>query len=133
MQVNQAVAGVTRRAEINFVFVHSGAASAHLLNQDKQRAAERDQFAAGRQVVLYEEGAGTGLCSTYTPAGFVQRVLGKSFRYVSFMPTGASGQDVADSPSGTGRASVSAVPVTRDAAASRSCPPSHCLNIQAPA
>jgi len=60
---------------------------------DRLTKAEREQFAAGRQVVLYEEGAGTGLCSTYTPAGYVERVLGKSFRYVSFMPTAASGQD----------------------------------------
>jgi len=60
---------------------------------DRLTDAERKQFAAGGQVVLYEEGAGTGLCSTYTPAGYVERVLGKSFRYVSFMPTAASGQD----------------------------------------
>lgn len=60
---------------------------------DRLTRAEREQFAAGRQVVLYEEGAGTGLCSTYTPGGYVERVLGKRFRYVSFMPAGASGQD----------------------------------------
>jgi SAM-dependent methyltransferase len=60
---------------------------------DRLTRAEREQFASGRQVVLYKEGAGTGLCSTYTPAGYVERVLGRSFRYVSFMPTGASGQD----------------------------------------
>ena len=60
---------------------------------DRLTKAEREQFAAGRQVVLYEEGAGTGLCSTYTPVRYVERVLGKSFRYVSFMPAGASGQD----------------------------------------
>jgi hypothetical protein len=55
--------------------------------------AERERFASGQQVVLYAEGAGTGLCSTYTPAGYVERVLGKSFRHVSFMPAAASGQD----------------------------------------
>jgi SAM-dependent methyltransferase len=60
---------------------------------DRLNKAEREQFAAGRQVVLYEEGAGTGLCSTYTPARYVEGVLGESFRYVSFMPTAASGQD----------------------------------------
>lgn len=60
---------------------------------DRLTRAEREQFASGRQVVLYEEGAGTGLCSTYTPAGYVEQVLGKSFRYASFMPTAASGQD----------------------------------------
>jgi SAM-dependent methyltransferase len=60
---------------------------------DRLTKAEREQFASGQQVVLYEEGAGTGLCSTYTPAGYVERVLGESFRYVSFMPTAASGQD----------------------------------------
>jgi SAM-dependent methyltransferase len=60
---------------------------------DRLTKAEREQFASGRQVVLYEEGAGTGLCSTYTPAAYVEGVLGKSFRYVSFMPTAASGQD----------------------------------------
>jgi hypothetical protein len=60
---------------------------------DRLNKAEREQFAAGRQVVLYEEGAGTGLCSTYTPARYVEGVLGKSFRYVNFMPTAASGQD----------------------------------------
>jgi SAM-dependent methyltransferase len=60
---------------------------------DRLTNAERERFASGLQVVLYEEGAGTGLCSTYTPAGYVERVLGKDFRYVSFMPTAASGQD----------------------------------------
>jgi hypothetical protein len=60
---------------------------------DRLTKAEREQFASGRQIVLYAEGAGTGLCSTYTPAGYVERVLGRSFRYVSFMPTAASGQD----------------------------------------
>jgi SAM-dependent methyltransferase len=60
---------------------------------DRLTKAEREHFASGRQVVLYEEGAGTGLCSAYTPAGYVERVLGRSFRYVSFLPTAASGQD----------------------------------------
>ena len=42
MQINQPVAGVARRAEVNLVFVHGGAALAYLFDQHQQRAAERD-------------------------------------------------------------------------------------------
>jgi len=45
MQIDQPVAGVTWRAEVNLVFVHGSATPAHLLDQDQQRTAEWDQFA----------------------------------------------------------------------------------------
>jgi SAM-dependent methyltransferase len=54
---------------------------------------QREQFESGRQVVFYEEWAGTGLCSTYTPPSYVKDVLGRRFRYASFLPAVASGQD----------------------------------------
>ena len=45
MQIDQPVAGIARRAEIDLVFVDRGAARAHLLDQREQRAAERHQVA----------------------------------------------------------------------------------------
>jgi SAM-dependent methyltransferase len=60
---------------------------------DRLTKAERERFAAGEQIVLYEEGAGTGLCSVYTPRSYVERVLGRGFDYVRFLPAAVSGQD----------------------------------------
>ena len=45
VQVDQPVAGIARRAEIDLVFVDRGAALAHLLDQRQQRTAERHQVA----------------------------------------------------------------------------------------
>ena len=45
MQIDEPVAGIARRREIDLVFVHRRAALAHLLDQRQQRAAERHQVA----------------------------------------------------------------------------------------
>jgi len=45
MQIDQSVAGIAWRRQIDFVFVHRGAAMAHLLDQREQRAAERHEIA----------------------------------------------------------------------------------------
>ena len=45
VQIDQPVAGIARRREIDLVFVHRRAAMAHLLDQREQRAAERHQVA----------------------------------------------------------------------------------------
>ena len=45
VQVDEPFAGIARRAEIDLVFVHGGAAAAHLLDQREQRAAERHEVA----------------------------------------------------------------------------------------
>ena len=49
------------------------------LNDDEQRS-----FAAGNLIVLYEESAGTSLCSAYHPPQFVRDNLAKDFEFVSF-------------------------------------------------
>jgi len=60
VQVDQALAGIARGAEVDLVFVDRGAACAHLLDQCEQGAAERDQFAqrmtAQEQQGRFEEG-----------------------------------------------------------------------------
>ena len=48
VQVDQPLAGIARRAEIDLVFVDRGAARAHLLDERQQGAAERHQVAAAR-------------------------------------------------------------------------------------
>ena len=45
MQIDQPIAGIAWRAEIDLVFVDGGAALAHLLDQREQGAAERHQIA----------------------------------------------------------------------------------------
>ena len=45
VKIDQPVAGIARRRQIDLVFVDGGAAAAHLLDQRQQRAAERHQFA----------------------------------------------------------------------------------------
>jgi hypothetical protein len=45
MQVHQTVAWIAWRAEIDLVFIDGRTASAHLLDQQKERTAERHQFA----------------------------------------------------------------------------------------
>jgi hypothetical protein len=52
---------------------------------------ERDAFAAGELVVLYERSAGTSLCSAYHPPEYVHRNLAAAFELVSFRPAGDDG------------------------------------------
>ena len=53
--------------------------------------AERQAFAAGDLVVLYERSAGTSLCSAYHPPEYVRRKLAAGFDVASFRPAGDDG------------------------------------------
>jgi len=55
---------------------------------------ERDAFEAGRLVVLWPEGAGTGLCSAYHPEGYVRETLGRGLERVGFREGAVNGHDV---------------------------------------
>jgi SAM-dependent methyltransferase len=46
--------------------------------------AERESFTSGELVVLYENAAGTSLCSAYHPPAYVHTKLGADFELVSF-------------------------------------------------
>ena len=65
VQVDQAFAGIARRAEIDLVFVDGGAAAAHLVDEREQGAAERHQVAqtmsAQQRQRGLEEGFGGGI------------------------------------------------------------------------
>jgi SAM-dependent methyltransferase len=52
---------------------------------------ERQAFAAGELVVLYQRSAGTSLCSAYHPPEYVHENLAAHFELVSFRPAGDDG------------------------------------------
>jgi SAM-dependent methyltransferase len=53
---------------------------------------ERESFASGNLVVLYESSAGTSLCSAYHPPEYVRRELASGFLYVTFRPAADDGR-----------------------------------------
>ena len=55
-------------------------------------AAERESFSNGNVVVLYEESAGTSLCSAYHPPEYVRRELATGFDLLSFRPAADDGR-----------------------------------------
>jgi SAM-dependent methyltransferase len=58
---------------------------------DRLTADERERFACGQIVVLYERSAGTSLCSAYHPPAYVQQSLARGFEVVAFRPAGDEG------------------------------------------
>jgi SAM-dependent methyltransferase len=58
---------------------------------DRLTAEERERFAGGELVVLYERSAGTSLCSAYHPPEYVQQKLAEGFDVVAFRPEGDEG------------------------------------------
>lgn len=52
---------------------------------------ERTKFAEGELVVRYRKNAGTNLCSTFHPPGYVRNVLSAGFEIIDFVPEGAKG------------------------------------------
>jgi SAM-dependent methyltransferase len=52
---------------------------------------EREAFARGELVVLYERSAGTSLCSAYHPPSYVCETLARGFDVVAFRPAAAEG------------------------------------------
>lgn len=63
----------------------------YYLSLDRLNASERRAFASGNLVVLYEQSAGTSLCSAYHPSRYVHEKLGADFELVSFRPAGDDG------------------------------------------
>jgi SAM-dependent methyltransferase len=53
---------------------------------------ERQSFLSGNLVVLYEESAGTSLCSAYHPPEYVREKLAADFETVSFHPAAEDGR-----------------------------------------
>jgi SAM-dependent methyltransferase len=64
----------------------------YYLSLDRLNDAERHAFANGNLVVLYEQSAGTSLCSAYHPPQFVRDTLARDFELVSFRPAGDDGR-----------------------------------------
>ena len=64
----------------------------HYASLDRLTEAERQAFAEGDVVVLYEQSAGTSLCSAYHPPDYVHRKLAADFELVSFRPAGDDGR-----------------------------------------
>jgi SAM-dependent methyltransferase len=61
-------------------------------SRNRLNAAERDAFASGKLVVLYERSAGTSLCSAYHPPEYVRRELAQGFEYVAFRAAADDGR-----------------------------------------
>jgi SAM-dependent methyltransferase len=61
-------------------------------SRNRLTPAERDAFAQGDLVVLYERSAGTSLCSAYHPPEYVRRELGRGFEHVAFRPAADDGK-----------------------------------------
>ena len=67
----------------------------HYASLERLSETERQAFAAGELVVLYERSAGTSLCSAYHPPDYVHRKLAAGFDVASFRPAGdAGGHDI---------------------------------------
>jgi SAM-dependent methyltransferase len=64
----------------------------YYLSLDRLNEAEQHSFAEGNLVVLYQESAGTSLCSAYHPPQFVRETLAKDFDFVSFRPAADDGR-----------------------------------------
>jgi len=64
----------------------------HYLSLGRLSESERESFGRGNVVVLYEQAAGTSLCSAYHPPEYVHRNLGADFELVAFRPASDFGQ-----------------------------------------
>jgi SAM-dependent methyltransferase len=64
----------------------------YYLERGRLNAEERERFAQGRLVVLYEASPGTSLCSAYHPPEYVRERLATAFDVVSFLPAGDDGR-----------------------------------------
>jgi SAM-dependent methyltransferase len=64
----------------------------YYLSLQRLTEAERDAFANGRLVVLYQRAAGTSLCSAYHPPTYVRDQLASEFDVVAFRPAVEGGR-----------------------------------------
>ena len=61
-------------------------------SRNRLSAAERDAFANGDLVVLYERSAGTSLCSAYHPPEYVRHTLARDLEHVTFRASADDGR-----------------------------------------
>lgn len=61
-------------------------------SRNRLTALERESFARGELVVLYERSAGTSLCSAYHPPEYVRRELAPNFEHVAFRAAADDGR-----------------------------------------
>jgi SAM-dependent methyltransferase len=61
-------------------------------SRNRLTESERESFAAGNLVVLYETSAGTSLCSAYHPPAYVQRELAGELDYLTLRPAADDGR-----------------------------------------
>jgi SAM-dependent methyltransferase len=64
----------------------------YYVSRNRLTPPERDAFARGNLVVLYERSAGTSLCSAYHPPEYVRRELARDFEHVAFRPAADDGK-----------------------------------------
>jgi SAM-dependent methyltransferase len=64
----------------------------HYASLDRLNDSERQAFANGEVVVLYEGSPGTSLCSAYHPVGYVRERLAADFEPVLFRPAADDGK-----------------------------------------
>ncbi len=101
MQIDQALAGIARRAEIDLVFVDRGAAPAHLLDEREQGAAERHEVLAagggassGREASKKDSAAALALAIRPSAATMITG-CGSASSTASDVPDGSVGIGVA--------------------------------------
>jgi SAM-dependent methyltransferase len=65
---------------------------AYFVSRERLSEAERESFARGNLVVLYEKSAGTSLCSAYHPQEYVERELARELEVVTFRAAADDGR-----------------------------------------
>lgn len=65
---------------------------AYYVSRNRLTASERESFAQGNLVVLYERSAGTSLCSAYHPSEYVRLELAKDLEHVAFREAADDGR-----------------------------------------
>ena len=65
---------------------------AYYVSRKRLTESERQSFSNGKVVVLYEDSAGTSLCSAYHPPEYVHRNLAADLQLVSFRPAADEGR-----------------------------------------
>jgi SAM-dependent methyltransferase len=65
---------------------------AYFLTRKRLSADERARFESGKLVVLYEDSAGTSLCSAYHPESYVRNELAGDFETVAFRAAAEDGR-----------------------------------------
>jgi SAM-dependent methyltransferase len=63
----------------------------YYLSRQRLSPSEQEAFGRGELVVLYDESAGTSLCSAYHPPAYVHQRLAKEFELAAFRPAADEG------------------------------------------